>query len=34
VVDKEGAIRYIEIVGELTNEPNYDAAIKAAKQLL
>jgi hypothetical protein len=34
VVDKEGVIRYIETVGELTNEPNYDAAIKAAKQLL
>jgi len=34
VVDKEGVIRYIEIVGELTNEPNYDAVIKAAKQLL
>ena len=34
VLDKDGIIRYIELVPELTDEPNYDAALKAAKQLL
>jgi thiol peroxidase len=34
VIDKEGIIRYIDIVDELTNEPDYDAALKAARQLL
>ena len=34
VVDKEGVIRYIEIVPELTHEPNYEAAISAVKQLM
>lgn len=34
VLDKDGIIRYIELVPELTNEPDYDAALKAAKQLL
>lgn len=32
VVDKEGVIRYIEVVEELTNEPDYQAALKAAKE--
>ena len=32
VVDKEGVIRYIEVVDELTNEPNYESALKAAKE--
>jgi thiol peroxidase len=32
VVDKEGIIRYIEVVEELTNEPDYEAALKAAKE--
>jgi len=32
VVDKKGVIRYIEIVEELTNEPDYEAALKAAKE--
>jgi thiol peroxidase len=31
VVDKEGVIRYIEIVDELTDEPDYEAALKAVK---
>lgn len=31
VVDGEGIIRYKEIVRELTNEPDYDLAIEAAK---
>ena len=34
VVDKQGVIRYTEMVKELTNEPNYEAAIKAAKEML
>lgn len=34
VVDKNGAISYMEIVPELTNEPNYDTAVEAAKKLL
>lgn len=32
VVDKQGVIRYKEIVEELTNEPNYETALKAAKE--
>ena len=34
VVDKQGIIRYTEIVADLTNEPNYEAALKATKGLL
>jgi len=34
VVDKEGVIRYIEVVKELTSEPDYDAALKAAQDLI
>ena len=34
IMDKEDIIRYIEIVPELTNEPNYDAAIQAVRDLL
>jgi len=34
VVDREGTIRYIEIVNELTHEPDYEAALKAAKELV
>ena len=34
VVDREGVVRYVQIVNELTNEPDYDAALKAAGQLL
>ena len=33
VVDKGGIIRYIEIVDELTHEPNYQAALKAVQQI-
>ena len=32
VVDKKGVIRYIEIVDELTNEPDYEAALTAIKE--
>ena len=34
VVDKTGGVRYIQIVNELTDQPDYDAAIKAARDLL
>ncbi len=34
VVDKDGIVRYVQIVNELTNEPDYEGAIEAAKQLL
>ncbi|MHC4665488.1 MAG: thiol peroxidase [Planctomycetota bacterium] len=34
VVDKARVIRYIQVVEELTKEPDYDAALKAAKDLL
>jgi thiol peroxidase len=34
VVDKEGIVRYVQIVKELTNEPDYEAALKATKELL
>ena len=33
VVDKEGLLRYIEVVDELTNEPDYEAALEAVKGL-
>ena len=32
VVDKKGVIHYIEVIDELTNEPDYEAALKAAKE--
>jgi thiol peroxidase len=34
VVDKEGVIKYQQIVSEMTDEPDYQAAIDAAKQLI
>ncbi len=34
VVDKKGTVRYIEFVEEVTHEPDYDAALAAAKALL
>ena len=34
VLDKSGIIRYIELVPELTNEPDYDAALEVARKLL
>ncbi len=33
VVDNESIIRYVQIVPELTNEPDYEAALNAVKQL-
>ena len=34
VIDRQGIIQYIQIVSELTNEPNYDEALEAARQLV
>ncbi|MEZ0343345.1 MAG: thiol peroxidase [Caldimicrobium sp.] len=34
VIDKNDIIRYIEIVPEITNHPDYDKAIQAVKDLL
>jgi len=34
VVDPKGVVRYVQIVKELTSEPDYDAALAAVKRLL
>lgn len=34
VVDKDGVVRYQELVREIASEPNYEAALKAARDLL
>lgn len=34
VIDKDGAVTYVEYVSEATNHPDYDAAIAAVKTLL
>lgn len=34
VVDKEGVVRYKQIVDELTDEPDYEAALKAAEGVI
>ncbi len=34
VVDREGAVRYVQQVKEITDEPDYEAALKAIKELL
>jgi thiol peroxidase len=34
VADKQGVIRYIQLVKEMTSEPNYDEVIAAAKKLV
>jgi len=34
VLDKEGVLRYVQIVGELAEEPDYAAALKAVAGLL
>lgn len=34
VVDREGVIRYMEVAPELGAEPDYEAALKAAKAML
>jgi thiol peroxidase len=34
VIDKEGVVRYLEVAKELGSEPDYEAALNAAKGLL
>lgn len=34
VLDKEGVVRYAQVVPELTEEPDYDAALKAVAELV
>lgn len=34
VLDREGVIRYFQLVGEMTEEPDYEAALGAVKGLL
>nr|WP_320119709.1 thiol peroxidase [uncultured Marinifilum sp.] len=34
VLDKNNEVKYVEYVAEMTNEPNYDAALKVAKSLV
>jgi len=34
VVDRQGVVRYVELVKEVASEPNYEAALGAAKELL
>ena len=34
VIDKEGIIRYIQLVEEISKEPNYDEALNALKSIL
>lgn len=33
VVDKDGVVRYVQIVNELTNEPDYESVLEAVKEL-
>lgn len=34
IVDKDGIVKYVEYVPEISTEPNYEAAIQAVKELL
>jgi thiol peroxidase len=34
VVDRDGVIRYIQLVNEVTKEPDYAAVLEAVKKLL
>jgi len=33
VIDKSGIVRFVEYVPEVTNEPNYEAALAAVKSI-
>ena len=33
VVDRDGIVRYVELVDEIAKEPDYDAALEAVKKL-
>ena len=34
VVDKDGVVKYVEYVKEVTDEPDYDSAIEAVKKII
>lgn len=34
VIDKEGVVRYAQIVNEITNEPDYELALRVVKELI
>ena len=34
VIDRQGVIRYIELIKEISNEPDYGAVLKAAQELV
>jgi len=34
VVDRQGTVRYVELVKEVATEPNYEAALQAVKKLV
>jgi thiol peroxidase len=34
IIDKNDVVRYVQVVGEQTNEPDYDDAIKALKSIV
>ena len=34
VLDRDGVVRYVELVPEIGNEPDYDAVLKATKNLV
>jgi len=34
VVDRQGVVRYYQLVGEFEDEPDYEAALQAAKELV
>lgn len=34
VIDRDGTIRYVQVVPEITNEPDYEAALNAVKENL
>ena len=34
VVDRQGVVRYVELVREITHEPDYDAALKAVQECM
>lgn len=33
IIDKEGIVKYVQLVKEVTEEPNYEEVLKAAKEL-
>jgi thiol peroxidase len=34
IIDRDGVVRYVQVVNEVTNEPDYDAVLAAAKKLI